>query len=365
MTRVLQVFGASAGGIARHVAHVTSFLDGSDDLSIDIACPPGLPIAMPKEFYELRIPSGVRGHGDAIKRLRSLLRGGSYDVVHAHGLRAGIDASIAARGGPPVIATVHNLVRPEIAGRFRSRLDRLAEPLVVRMADRTLCVSQEIADRLKRAAPGSAAKIEVMYLGIGDAPELTSDRAAVRSRLEVGSDAPVVVAVARLAPQKALHVMLEAIARARTSPTLLVLGEGPLEMELKTRAAGLSLGDRVRFLGFRDDVADIVAASDAFCLSSVWEGVPLAVQEAILLGTPVVTTDVGGMSEIVVDRRSGRLVPVGDAVALAAAIDEVCSSPGVAADYASRALADLNLRFSTEAMLERLSALYRGGVRAD
>ena len=364
MTKVLQVLGASAGGIARHVAQVTELLDGTEGLAIDIACPPGLPIPMPKEFYELRIPDGVRGHGRAIGALRSLVRAGAYDVVHAHGLRAGIDAAIAARGGPPVIATVHNLVRPEIAGAMRARFERRAEPLVVRMTNRTLAVSQEIADRLKRAAPGAATKIEVMYLGIGDAPQVTRDRSEVRSDLGVAADVPLVVTVARLAPQKALHVMLDAISRAETSPTLVVLGQGPLESELKRRAAELSVGDRVRFLGFRDDVADVVAASDVFCLSSIWEGVPLAVQEAIMLGTPVVSTDVGGMGEIVVDRRSGRLVPPGDAPALAAALDEVCSSPEVAALYAHSARADLELRFSTEAMLERLTFLYRGGGRA-
>lgn len=357
--RVLQVLGNSAGGIARHVSHITAALDGHEDIVVDVASPPDLPIRMPKQQIDLRIPDGVRGHGSAIRRLREVVRNGSYDLVHAHGLRAGIDAAVAARGTCPVIVTVHNLVRPEIAGATRAKLDRLAEPLVVKLANHVLTVSQEIADRLKSAAPRGTSKIEVLYLGIGEPPHLTKERSQVRAELDLAEDGCVAVAVARLAPQKALHVMFEALVSTRTNAVLLVLGQGPLERELRERARRLDLGDRVRFLGFRDDVADIVAAADVFCLSSIWEGVPLAVQEAILLQTPVVSTDVGGMGEIIVDRRSGRLVGRDDASALAEAIDEICSSPGTAARYAERALADLRVRFSTDVMLARLQHIYR------
>lgn len=355
--RILQVLGASAGGIARHVSQITSALD-NEQLVVDVACPPDLPIEMPKRPLELRIPSGLGGHRRAIARLRSLVRDGAYDVVHAHGLRAGIDAAIAARGRAPVLATVHNLVRPEIAGTLRSKVDRLAEPLVVRLTDHTFAVSQEIADQLKRVAPGSASKVEVMYLGVGERPPVERGREEVRAELAIAPSGCLVVAVARLAPQKALHVMLDALARTSGRTCLAVLGEGPLEAELRARAQRLSLGERVRFLGFRTDVADIVAAADVFCLSSVWEGIPLSVQEAILLGVPVVSTDVGGMSEIIIDRRSGRLVAAGDAGGLAAAIDEICLSPQTAERYATRALEDLRLRFSTEMMLERLRSFY-------
>lgn len=360
-TRVLQVLGRSAGGIAKHVAQITEALDG-EGLRIEVACPPDLPVAMPKPTTDLAIPNGLGGHPRAIRKLRSIVGAGGYDVVHAHGLRAGIDAALAARGRAPVVVTVHNLVRSEIAGR-RAVLDRLAEPLVVRLCARTLTVSEEIAAHLRAAAPGAARKIEVLYLGIGEAPEVRRGPAAIRGELGV-ADGCLVVTVARLAPQKALPVMFEALQRSNSSTTLALLGEGPLESELKALAGRMGLSERIHFLGFRGDVADFVAAADVFALSSAWEGVPLSVQEAILLGTPVVSTDVGGMSEIVTDRISGALVPPGDAGALAAALDEVCASPATAAAWAARARSDLLRRFSTEAMLARLSALYLGGPDA-
>lgn len=358
------MLGRSAGGIARHVSQVTAMLDGFGGLTVDIACATDLPIEMPKDPLELRIPDGIRGHRAAIQRLRELIDAGSYDLVHAHGLRAGIDAAVAARGRRPVMVTVHNLVRPEIAGRARAHVDRLAEPAVVLLADRVLAVSQDICDRLKRAAPGGTDKIEVLYLGIGDAPAVHRPRAEVRHELGVTPDACLAVTVARLAPQKALHVMVDAIARTESAIRLVILGEGPLEGELRDLVRRRSLDHRVQLLGFRRDVADIVAAADLFCLSSIWEGVPLAVQEAILLGVPVASTDVGGMSEIVVDRRSGMLVPPGDPVALAAAIEGLCFSPEVRLRFAAQARADLATRFSTDAMLERLTSLYGGGARA-
>lgn len=361
--RVLQLLSFSAGGIARHVAQVTAALDGTEGLTVDVACPPGLPVAMPKTPIELVVPRGLVGHPAAIVRLRKVIGDRRYEVVHAHGLRAGVDAALAARGKCRVVVTVHNLVSSDIAGG-RARVDRLAEPLVVKLADRTLCVSQQIATHLKQSAFGSAAKIEVLYLGIGEPPPVRRSRAEVRGSLGVEEGRCLAVAVARLAPQKALPVLFEALSRTRSRPLLALLGEGPLEGDLRALCAHAGLQDDVRFLGFRDDVADIVAAADVFCLSSVWEGVPLAVQEAMLLGTPVVSTDVGGMREIVADRRSGRLVPSGDATALADAIDEVCGAAELGERYAVQAKSDLLERFSTDNMFRRLRLLYSGELDA-
>ena len=354
--RVLQLLGRSAGGIATHVAQITKALDG-DGLVVDVACPPGLPVEMPKPAIPLSIPNGLVGHTGAIRRIRALVKQGDYDVVHAHGLRAGIDAALGARRQATVMVTVHNLVRSEIAGA-RARVDRLAEPLVVRLCTRTLAVSEEIASHLRAVAPGAADRIEVLYLGVGEPPEVRRDTAAIRAELSLGDDDALIVAVARLAPQKALPVMFDALGHMRSPATLVLLGEGPLENELRSIAELRGLADRVHFLGFRKDAADYVAAADVFCLSSTWEGVPLSVQEAILLGTPVVSTDVGGMREIVTDGVSGRLVPPGRPDALADALDELCGSPQLRATLAARARRDLATRFSTPAMLERLRALY-------
>jgi len=356
MTRVLQVLGRSAGGIARHVAQVTAALDGSDGLIIDIAGPPDLPLEMPKAVIPLTIPDGpIGGHRRAIRALRHLI--GAYDVVHAHGLRAGIDAGIATRrSGTRSLVTVHNLVRTEISGP-KAILYRRAEAAAVLATDHTFAVSNDIARHLRAGLKRRVDRIEVLYLGIGEPPPVTRSKSEVRAALGVG-EASLIVTVARLAPQKSLDVLIDALARVDAGTHLAILGEGPLRVDLEQRMRTARLEGRVHFLGFRDDVADHIAAADVFALSSVWEGVPLAAQEAILLDTPVVATDVGGMRELIANKVSGRLVPPGDPAALADALTEVLSSDERRSTYTRSALATLRDRFSTEKMLARLRDAY-------
>ena len=365
MTKVLQVLGRSAGGIARHVAQVTDALDGEPGFTVDIAGPTDLPVALPKLPLPLAIPDGPFGHRAAVRELRRIVAEGGYEVVHAHGLRASIDAGRAS--GPlqiPTVATIHNLVRADIVGRFKAPLYRLSERLSLRSSTRTFAVSEDIASHLRALDPSRAARIETLYLGIGDAPAVTRGRRAVRSELGIPDDHSLIVTAARLSAQKALHVMIQAVARL-PGATLAVMGEGPLEGELKDVVTVEHLEDRVLFLGFRADVHDVIAAADAFCLSSVWEGVPLAAQEAILLGVPVVTTAVGGMEELIADRVSGRAVPKNDPIALASALNEVLRDEVTAKGYADAALESVRRRFSTTKMLDRLKRAYVDAARGE
>ena len=356
--RVLQVLGFSTGGIARHVAQVTEALDGNG-FEVDVAGPVTLPLEMPKPVLPVTIPGGpLKGHRAAIRRLREIVDAGRYDVVHAHGLRAGIDAALAARGRCPVVLTVHNLVHPDVAGRAKYLVYRQAEWLAVRLTDHTFAVSAEIASHLK-----GARKVEVLYLGIGDSPAVVRERTAIRAELGVREDERLVVTASRLAPQKALPVMFEALAAVDVPFVLALLGTGPQEEELRRAAAEQGIAERVRWLGFRRDVADYIAAGDVFCLSSVWEGVPLAAQEAILLGVPVVATAVGGMPELVEDAVTGRLVPPRAPGALAAALGQVLGNEALRKTFADGGRARLTERFSTERMLARLASEYRERAR--
>lgn len=338
---------------------VTEGLDGRDGLVVDIAGPPGLPVAMPKPLRELHIPSGLSGHRRARRRIASLIADG-YDVVHAHGLRAGIDSGLAARGSATkVYLTVHNLVLADISGRAKASVLKRAEPLAVRLTTRTFCASEQITEHLRSVAPRHRAKIETLHAPVGQAPVVLRSREEVREEIGLAPDDGLVATAARLAPQKALHVMLKALALLPEDVSLAIVGSGPLENELKARASSLGLDERVKWLGFRSDVGDFIAAADVLCLSSVWEAVALAAQEAVLLEVPVVSTDVGGMRELITDGRSGRLVPKDDADALAGALREVLDSKERANEFARNALRDLNERFSRERMLSRLSEAYR------
>ncbi|MDQ3963965.1 MAG: glycosyltransferase [Actinomycetota bacterium] len=354
MTRVLQVLGRSTGGIARHVAQVVDALDGEGGLTIDIAGPGEVPIAMPKALLPLDIPHGpVRGHLRAIHHVRQLAAG--YDVVHAHGLRAGTDVGIATRGCRKLV-TIHNLVRPQLAGGLRGPLYNRIESLTVALNDRVFTVSDDMARRLRRAWPSASRKIEVLHLGVGDAPTVTRTAAEVRIELGAGGR-PLVVTVARLVAQKDLGTLLAALERL-PGAVLAIVGEGPDRAGLHGRMRELAVTDRVHLMGFRPDATDFIAAADVFCLSSIWEGVPLAAQEAILLGVPVVATDVGGMRELIANKISGRLVPPRDPAALAAALSEVIVSEKDRKRYVGTARRHLEEEFSTERMLDTLRTAY-------
>ncbi|HYY44305.1 MAG TPA: glycosyltransferase, partial [Actinomycetota bacterium] len=171
--------------------------------------------------------------------------------------------------------------------------------------------------------------------------------------------ARIVVTVARLVPQKALDVLLAAVALLPDDVHLAIVGDGRLRGELETHARASGIAPRAHFLGYKPDAADYVAAADVFCLSSVWEAVPLAAQEAVLLGVPVVATDVGGLRELVEDGTSGRLTAPKDPQALASALKEVLFDPRIARTYAHRALEDYVARFSRARMLQDLAAIYR------
>jgi glycosyltransferase involved in cell wall biosynthesis len=357
--RVLEVLGQSTGGVGMHVAEIVKALDGAHGFVLDIAGPGDLRSPMPKAIVPAPIPGGLRGHLGAVRALRRVIGEGGYDLVHAHGLRAGMDAALAGRrAGVPVLVTLHNLIVPEVSGGMGARIYRRAEPFVVRLSTRTFVPSREMAERLTADAPRLASKIEVLYAGVRGVPEPARSKGEVRAELGLTEDQKLVVTVARLHPQKAIDVMLRAVALGPDDVVLAIVGEGPLESDLRALAAALGTSGRVLFLGRRSDAHELVAAADVFCLSSVWEAVPLAAQEAVLLGTPVVSTDVGGLGELITDRVSGRLVRKGDARALAAALTEVLASDVERKRLADRARADHSKRFTRARILDRLREVY-------
>ena len=365
MMKVLEVMALSTGGVGRHVAFLAERL-GRSGLEIDVAAPAAVEIAMPKPHLPLEIPGGA---GPSLwnaarvvaakKQLGGLIAERAYDVVHAHGLRAAL-LTLDAAGETPVIVTLHNLVRRETSGRIKSIAFRRGEHRVLERAQHVFAVSQEMADDLTRRVPAAASKVELLPIGL-PVPSASRPRAEVRAELGVGAQ-PLLITVARLAPQKALDVMLEAVARVEKA-VLAIVGRGQLEPELRALSKDLGIADRVRFLGWKQDVGDYLGAADAFVLSSTWEARALAVQEAILAEVPVVSTAVGGMPELIEDRVSGLLVPPNDPEALAGAIRAMLADPEQARTFARRAKEALTSGYSEVEMLSRVRRAYEGAAR--
>jgi glycosyltransferase involved in cell wall biosynthesis len=291
----------------------------------------------------------------AIARLRRLIEAGQPDLVHAHGLRAGALTAIALalarrRSGvrAALVVTVHN-APPE--GALTGAIYRVLELIVARHADSVLCVSPDLEQRMQAAGARRVARAvvpaPVVTLTATPAPA-TPARAATSPAGDVSAETPaagaaprgpVILAVGRLAAQKGFGTLIEAAARwrdIRPEPVLVIVGEGPLEAELKEQAAALGL--TVEFAGLRTDVPRLLAVAAVFVLPSWWEGQPLVLQEALRAGVPIVATRVGGTPALA-GEDAAVLVPPGDPERLVAAVRAILTDPALAARLRAAAAA--------------------------
>jgi glycosyltransferase involved in cell wall biosynthesis len=256
----------------------------------------------------------------AVRTVRELAR--DVDVVHAHGLRAGGVAVLALRRSPvPLAVTLHNaLLTRGLRGGAVSAAYAVLERLVARGAQVALGVSADLEERLRRLG---AADVRHAVVPAPDAGPAQRHPDEVRSALDLG-DRRLVVCVARLAEQKGLPLLLDAAGLLREDSVLVVVaGDGPLRGRVETRIRDERLP--VRLLGWRDDVPDLLAAADVVVSSAVWEGQPIAVQQALRAGAALVATDVGGTRAATGE--AAVLVPYGDARRLASQVRQLLDDP--------------------------------------
>ena len=346
--RVLQLLGPSTGGIRRHVAYLTAHLRDAG-WEVAVAGPSG---ALDEIDHVVPIPKRDRPLRTMQARaaLKPLLA--DVDLVHAHGLKPALIASLIRRR-PPLVVSVHNLVLDEVSGRAAPVLRWLEGRLPAR-AEATIAISDGVAQRF--AGVGGSERIRVVPPA-GPPPAPTRTAAEVRAELGVRPGEDLVVTPARLTPQKGLHVLLDAAERARRSrPGLrwFVFGEGWLRPELEEAIERRGLAETVHLAGLRADVDSELAAADAVVVTSQWESGPLVLLEAVALGRPVVSTDVG-LARSVVEPDRGRVVAVGDAAALADALVDVLSAAPTGPDGARPAPS----RLSPPALAAEVEAVYR------
>ena len=338
--RILQVCGSAAGGVRAHLADCARLL-AADGHDVIVEAPAAVLDGMdlePARAEPLEIgPRPSLNDTLAVARLRRL--GRRADVLHAHGLRAGALAALALgrrRGRTRLVVTLHNLT---VGGRLTTLVGDRLERLIARRADLVLAVSPDLAERARvLGAPQVELAIIPAVPPQQPAEPSPSDAAAPEDAWPRGGAR--LLTVARLAPQKGLPLLLEVAAilsrevdAGRLAAfTWALAGDGPGREQAAERIAAEQLP--VTLLGRRSDAPALMEAADIVVQTSLWEGQPLTIQEALRAGTAIVATDVGGTA---VTSRGGAVLVDPQAQAIAEALRTLLSDSEARSRAAERA----------------------------
>ncbi|MCC6160308.1 MAG: glycosyltransferase family 4 protein [Deltaproteobacteria bacterium] len=360
--RVLQVAeGAAFAGIETHVLALAGAI-APDDIHLRAAV-----------FFDAQLVASLRDLGVSSRVLRRRSKfdftpsdeiadaAREVDVIHSHGYLSNIHASRAARHAKkPHVITVHGHREPFSGwnglkmGAYMALDHRAA-----RRADRVIAVSNPIANEM-RSFGVTGERLRVVANGLADRVRDIETRKRIRAEWEF-ADADVVVGfVGRFDPVKAPLRFVEVAAQtcAKTSNVNFVMaGDGPLRAECERRTAGLGIGERVRFLGFRTDIDDVIDAFDILLMTSDSEGVPQALLAAMRGGIPAVCSAVGGIPDILAGMDELTATP--HAEALSARLIPLVRDAAMRAEFGAKLRERFEREYTADVMAARIAAIYR------
>ena len=313
-------------------------------------------------FDTVIIPQAKGLSASWIPRCASLVRQKKIDLLHAHEFVMNTYGSIVSRlTGIPIVTTVHGKAyygekwRRRMAYRFAARQSKM------------VAVSDDIKNFLIDRVGINADDLITIRNGIDIEAYSCARSGNGRKDTELNRGGAVLGTVGNLYPVKGQTYLLKALSKvAQTIPsvTCLIAGRGELLGALQAEAAQLGIADRVHFLGFRQDIPQLLRQMDIFVLPSLSEGLPLSALEAMAAGKPVVATDVGGTHEAVVDGCTGFLVPPGDPEGLSDKITYLLKNREVAKSFGKAGRNRVAQYFSLEHMTQRYEELYHEAISA-
>lgn len=341
-----------------------------------VACPTYGPLieALKEEGIQVKIiPIKKTYDLMAAFRLKNLIVHEGVQVLHTHGMLVNIVGRFASKMAhvPVSISTVH-LTR-ELAGGaraenirqwFKGKYYRSLDNFSANFNDRVIAVSESVKQDLISQGM-SPEKIVVVKNGIEfeqwQSP-LDNENHRAKKRKELGIDnCPVVGTITRFSKQKDVHTFLYAISsviRDYPSVRCMILGDGEQRVELEDLSRRLALNGNVTFLGYREDAGEILRLFDIFVLSSLWEGLPLVVLEAMAASKPVVATEVPGTAEAVLDGKTGLLVPLRHSESLANSVKRLLKDKNLSKSMGKAGRRRVEKHFSVEKMVDATEQLY-------
>jgi glycosyltransferase involved in cell wall biosynthesis len=372
VAQVVTKFVAGAGGITLRGA---LGLD-PDRYAVTILAADGGPLFMQAELagietIRLRHMSPTINPGEDVRGVRELvghLGRGRFDLVHTHSAKAGATGRIAARrvGVPAIVHSFHGFPFHDFQSPARRAAYIAIERRLARFTDQFVTDGGAIAAEAVRLGIAPAERIRAIDSPVEtEVPTVSAEtRAQARRLLGIPPEVPVIGSVGRLDYQKAPEDMVAAIAAlGRPDVRMVWVGDGDLRARVERRIARAGLTGRFLLLGERQDVPALLPGFDVFAMSSLYEGLPCAVVEAMTCGVPVVATAVNSVPEVVVPGKTGLLVPTRDPAGLARALGYLLDHTDEAAAMASKARLRLGDRFRAESIGRDLTAVYELALR--
>lgn len=381
MKRVLRIIGRlNVGGPAIHTVLLTQLLDPAQYKTLLVSGVEGPTEGSMRYLAEERgvepriVPEmgreiSLRHDIVALFKLIALMRREKPDIIHTHTAKAGTLGRTAALVGlfgrrKRIYHTFHGHV---FHGYFSPRKTRVfirIEQILGRYTDRLIAVSERTKEDLVAYKIAPADKITVVPLGLDLDPFTVCERyrGELRRELQLPEDAVLIGLVARLVPIKGIHDFLEAaacVAAGYPQAVFLIVGDGEMRQELEEHARALGLQERVLFLGYRKDLPRIYADLDIVALSSLNEGLPVSLIEAMASECVVVSTSVGGVPNLIQDGETGFLVPPQNPGALAMALEEALAQPERWDEIGIRARQSALERFHVRRLVADIETLYR------
>ena len=259
----------------------------------------------------------------SIYKLYKLFKAHKVDIIHTHAYSAGTIGRMSAfLAGVPVIISQNHSVYDYYNGYYH-----FVEWLLSLITDRVICISDIVNRFANETQRINAKKLITIHNGINSEYTVSKKRTScLRKELNISVDHSVICTIAHMEEHKGIKYLLESaslLLESRKDITFLLVGEGALKEELKIHCTGLKIEKNVIFTGERSDIPEILSLTDIFVLPSLREGLPLTILEAMACGKPVITTNVGGVPEVVKDGVSGILVPPEDPEAIHSAMNEL------------------------------------------
>jgi glycosyltransferase involved in cell wall biosynthesis len=354
----LSDWGGAQGYVAALARHLRARYD------VTVGCAPGGPlinrlhadgvsvVEIPTLTRTLNVIDDVRTFLWLVK----FMRRERFAIVHCHSTKAGLIGRLAARiaGVPGIMFTAHGWPFTSGWSTAVRVASTIAERVIARLTTVIVCVADHVRAEALRLRIGRPDQLEVVHNGVDPGPWIGAAPSAPRVR----GDGTRVVMVGRLQAPKDPLTLLRAWPSVPEPHTLALVGDGPLRHSVEALIDELGLTGRVKLMGARSDVPEILSTAGVFVLATRWEGLPMAVIEAMMGGLPVVASDVGGVSEAVQHGATGLLVPAGDAVSLAQALRALVDDPERCREYGEAGRRRALAQFTEARMVADIDRIY-------